>query len=516
MSPPRAPGIVYLVGAGPWDPGLLTLRGRALLERADTVVYDYLANPALLAFAPTADHILVGEGASRPSQDEINRLLVERGLAGDVVVRLKGGDPFVFGRGGEEVIALAAAGVPFEVVPGVTAAVACAAYAGIPVTHRAFGSTLGFVTGHERPDAEHGAADWGALARLSTVVLYMGARRLGQVCDALLGAGRAPSTPVALVRWGTRPDQRTLVTTLAEAAAAVDEAGLTPPMIVIVGEVVTLRPAVSWYERRVLHGLRIAITRSAGQALALAERLEELGAEVVPFPTIEFAKPADPAPLEAALRALPTYDWVIFTSANGVDFGLDALRTAGLDPRAFGAARIACIGPATARRLEERGVLADRVPPTFVAEALLHTFLADGAAGRRFLLLRAEVAREVLPEGLRAAGATVDVVTAYRTCPATLPQELVDRVGAGGVDLVTFTASSTVRHFCERFEPSALTALQARVAAVCIGPVTAESARAAGFRIAVTATEFTIPGLVDALAAWRAEQGENENSSAPA
>jgi uroporphyrinogen III methyltransferase/synthase len=329
------------------------------------------------------------------------------------------------------------------------------------------------------------------------------------------GAGRAPSTPVALVRWGTRPDQRTLVTTLAEAAAAVDAAGLRPPMIVIIGEVVHLRPAIAWYERRVLYGLRIAVTRSAGQAAPLADRLEELGAEVVPFPTIEFAPPSDPAPLAAAIRSLPTYDWVIFTSANGVDFALDALRAAALDPRAFGGARIACIGPATARRLEERGLLADRVPDAFVAEALLETFLADGVAGRRFLLLRAEVAREVLPDRLREAGATVDVVTAYRTGPATVPPTVVERIATGAIDLVTFTASSTVRHFCERFEPGALAALQAQIQAVCIGPVTAETARAAGFRIAVTAETFTVPGLVDALAAWRSGHRTVEIGSGP-
>jgi uroporphyrinogen III methyltransferase/synthase len=291
---------------------------------------------------------------------------------------------------------------------------------------------------------------------------------------------------------------------------------LRPPILVIVGEVVGLRQTVAWFERRLLYGLRIAVTRSAGQSGPLAERLEELGAEVVPFPTIEFAPPVESAPLEAALRALPTYDWVIFTSANGVDFALDALHSVRLDPRAFGGARIACIGPATARRLEERGLLADRVPPEFVAEALLETFLADGAAGRRFLLLRAEVAREVLPDRLRAAGATVDVVTAYRTRPADVPSDIVARVAAGGIDLVTFTASSTVRHFCERFDAMTLAAVQARVEAVCIGPVTAETARAAGFRVAVTAATYTVPGLVDALAVWRSGRVRDENRSVPA
>ncbi len=500
-----AAGFVYLVGAGPWEPGLLTVRGRELLGRADVVVYDYLANPELLAFAPKAEHVLVGEGAHRITQDEIGRLLVERALAGQTVVRLKGGDPFVFGRGGEEATALVDAGVPFEVVPGVTAAVACAAYAGIPVTHRGFGSTLAFVAGHARI-GEAGGVDWDAVARMGTVALYMGARNLPAITQSLMRAGRSPTTPVALIRWATRPDQETHVSTLGDAAADAERLGLAPPLMVLVGEVVSLRDRLTWFEKRPLSRLRIAITRSTAQAGTMAERLRELGADVVHVPTIELVPPADPAPLNAALGQLGAYDWIVFTSANGVDFGLDALYASGRDPRAFGKAQLACIGPATAKRLRERGLVADLVPESFVAEGLLDAFLPNGQthSDARFLLLRAEVAREVLPDTLRAAGAHVDVVTTYRTQAAAVEPSVRARIAAGDVDVVTFTASSTVRHFCDLLSAPERAHVVGRVKAVCIGPVTRDTALAAGFDVVATAEEYTVPGLIEALARWRA------------
>ena len=309
-----------------------------------------------------------------------------------------------------------------------------------------------------------------------------------------------------MVRWATRPDQQTIITTLGEAAAAAEQAGLAPPMTVIIGEVVRLRSVIGWYERRALHGLRIVVTRSAGQSGPLAERLVELGAQLIMLPTLEFVSPRDPAPLAAALGRLDAYDWVIFTSANGVDFAMDALRSGGRDARAFGRARIACVGPATARRLEERGLIADLVPDAFVAEGLLERLLADRPAECRYLLLRAEVARELLPDQLRAAGGHVDVVDAYRTRPAAVDEAALSRVRTGELDLVTFTASSTVRHFCELIGPDALPAIQACVPAICIGPVTAETARASGFRVAAVADAYTIPGLVDALVTWRAAE----------
>lgn len=513
---PRAPGYVYLVGAGPWDPGLLTLRGRELLARADVIVHDYLVNPELLEHArPDAERVAVGGRGRRLSQARINALLVEQARAGSVVVRLKGGDPFVFGRGGEEAEALVQAGVPFEVVPGVTAAVACAAYAGIPVTHRGYGSTLAFVTGHQRADGEPAAdIDWSALARMSTVVFYMGARNLDRLARRLRAAGRAPETPVALVRWATRPDQQTVVTTLGACAADMERAGLEPPLTVIVGDVVSLRARIGWYERKPLHGLRVVVTRSQGQQGPLAERLRELGAEVVPLPTIRFEPPADAAPVQRAIEALGIYDWVIFTSANGVDFFLDALWGAGRDPRAFGAARVGSIGPATARRLEERGLRADVVPEAFVAEGLIEVLRAEGVGGRRVLIPRAEVAREVLPETLTELGATVDVVPVYRTVPAPIDPAIRDRVAAGDVDVVTFTASSTVHHFCRLFSDRELETVRRHVRAACIGPITEQSAREAGFEVAVSAETYTIPGLIEALVAWRT--GDRETGDTPA
>lgn len=504
-----APGFVYLVGAGPWDPGLLTLRGRALLARCDTVVYDYLVNPELLGHAPDgAERIPVGRKPERLDQDRINDLLVTRARAGEVVVRLKGGDPFVFGRGGEEAEALVAAGVSFEVVPGVTAAIAGAAFAGIPVTHRGYGSTLALVTGHRAVFAADDV-DWSALARMSTVALYMSVRRLPAIRDALIDAGRAPETPVALIRWASRPDQETVVTTLEGCAEAARDAGLEPPMTILVGEVVELRRRIGWYEQRPLWGRRVAVTRSQGQQGPLAHRLHELGAEVVPLPTIAFEAGPE-APVAAAIARLGAYDRVIFTSANGVDYFLDALYAAGRDPRAFGAARLACIGPATARRLRARGLVADTVPETFVAEGLLDALLEEGIAGQRILIPRAAVAREILPETLRAHGAEVEVLPVYRTVQPPIDPAALARVVDGEVDLVTFTSSSTVHHFRALFDDATFAAVKGHVGAACIGPITADTAREHGLRIAVVAERYTIPGLVDALVALG--RGEREAS----
>lgn len=503
------PGFVYLVGAGPWDPGLLTLRGRELLARADAVLYDYLVNPELLDhLPPQAERVPVGAPPDRMTQAEINAALVERAQRGQVVVRLKGGDPFVFGRGGEEAEALVHAGVPFEVVPGVTAAIAGAAFAGIPVTHRGYGSTLAFVTGHRAADGDaRDGVDYPALARMSTVAFYMGVRNLDAVAAGLIAAGKRKETPVALIRWASRPDQETVVTTLEGCAAAATAAGLEAPMTILIGEVVALRDRIGWYEQRPLYKTRVAITRSQGQQGALAHRLAELGAEVIALPTIAF-EPADPAPIQAAIEHLATYDRVIFTSANGVDAFLDALYAAGRDPRAFAAARIACIGPATARRLRERGLVADQVPHQFVAEALIDALLEEGVAGQRILIPRAEIAREILPDTLRAHGAHVDVLAAYRTVPPPVDAAALARIANGEIDLVTFTSSSTVQHFRALFDDPTFERVRARIGAACIGPITADTARAHGLRVAVMATEYTIPGLVDALARSRGGRQE--------
>jgi len=472
---------VALVGAGPGDPGLLTVRGAQLLAAADVVFYDSLAEASLLDLAPaTAERRFVGKrpGAPMP-QDEINALLVEHGRAGRRVVRLKGGDPFVFGRGGEEAEALAAAGVPFEVVPGVTSAVAVPAYAGIPVTHRGLATSFTVVTGHSRHavDAE---TDWESLARAGgTIVVLMGVAHRAEIAARLMAGGLAPETPVAAVHWGTRPDQTTTRTTL----VALEHAMLEPPAVIVIGPVAGLD--LGWYERRPLFGRRVVVTRAREQAADVVTRLRDLGADVVELPVIGIAEPGDGgAALRAAGARLATYDWVVFTSANAVTALLASVR----DTRAFGSARVAAVGTRTAEVLASHGVVADLVPERFVAEGLLDVW-PDGAG--TVLVPRAASAREVLPDGLRARGWQVDVVEAYRTVPVRPPAPQLAKVG--GADAVMFSSSSTVKHFL---------AVSERVPPVvaCIGPVTAHAAEAAGLHVDVVAEEHTMAALVDALA----------------
>lgn len=496
-------GIVHLVGAGPWRPDLLTVRGLTLLRRADVVVHDYLANPALLEAArPDAEVIRVGRGAERMSQAAINALLVERAQGGATVVRLKGGDPLVFGRGAEEAEALHAAGIPFEIVPGVTAAVAAAAFSGVPVTDRRYGSTLAFLTGHRKADAADDV-DWAALARMDTLVVYMGAARLGHIARALIAAGKPASTPVAVVSWATRPDQEIRLSRL-DACVDLD---VEAPSTIIIGEVVDLRDRAAWFERLPLHGLRIVVTRSAAQQAGFSARLAELGAEVIAAPTIEIVDRGESAAAKAAVANLGRYDWVLFTSANGVRAFFDAIWLHGRDARALAGARIGCIGPATAQALEARGVRCDLVPDAFVAEGLLEALRAAGAAGSRILLPRAKIARELLPEELRAAGAEVDVLPIYETVAPAIDPAVIARIAAGEADLITFTASSTVHHLRARFDDAAWARICARSAAACIGPITARTARDAGLRVAISAETYTIPGLVEALCAWRRDAG---------
>src|SRR3954454_6957850 len=429
---------VYLVGAGPGDPGLLTVRGAEILSRADVVVYDSLSVSSLLDLAPpSAERVNVGKAPGHPTmpQEDINALLVERGKSGAVVVRLKGGDPFVFARGGEEAESLAAAGVPYEVVPGISSAIAVPAYAGIPVTMRHSSELFTVITGHEDPD-KGGELDWEAVARLGgTIVILMGIGRLTKIVDRLLAGGLDPATPVAVVRWGPPPEQHTVRATLGTIVAHRDE--LASPSVIVVGRVAA--KDLSWFESRPLFGRTVIVTRAREQASALVARLRAEGADTVEVPVIRIDEPADGGVARrAAARALrdATYEWVVFTSANGVERFFTELR----DARDLGGVQVAAIGPGTARALAERGVVADLVPDRFVAEALLAAF--PRVAGRgRLLLARAEVARDVLPDGLRAAGWQVDVVDAYRTVVADVSE--ADREALGRADVVTFTSSST-------------------------------------------------------------------------
>ena len=500
-------GIVYLVGAGPGDPGLLTVRARELLGACDDVVYDALVSEELLTASlgeRAVERHFVGKrgGASGSArQPDIEALLVRLARTGRRVVRLKGGDPFVFGRGGEEAQALARAGIPFEIVPGVTAGIAGPAYAGIPVTHRGVATAVTFVTGHEDPETGEGATDWRALARsAATLVLYMGVRTLPDVARELLAGGRPPETPAAVVERGTFPEQRVITGTLATIADRAREAGVIAPAITIVGEVVRLRDEIAWLERRPLAAQRIVVTRARAQASSLSVRLRELGAEVVEMPAIRF-EAFDPAPLYRALDSVREYDWLIFTSQNAVELVWRAMRTRGLDARSLGHARIAAIGRATADTLLERGLAADVVPERFVAESLLEALAGrDDVRRGRILLARAEDARDVLPDGLREMGAQVDVLPIYRTVlDGGGAARVAARLRGGDIDLVTLSSSSTAQFFVD-----AVGAEAARMAPVAsIGPITSATARALGLRVVVESPEATIPALVDAIVAYR-------------
>src|SRR6266545_1388512 len=623
------PGIVYLVGAGPGDPGLITVAGLERLKEADVVVYDRLVSPTLLEHArPEAEGIFVGKTPSvilsddlagarnqapsrrdlggeagsvrggvgtrgtRPEplgagalshresgvshdQDAINQLLIEKAREGKRVVRLKGGDPFVFGRGGEEAEALRAAGIPFEVVPGVTSAVAVPAYAGIPVTHRGAASSFAVITGHEAEEEgrrkDEGAdggvpatIDWAKLATATdTLVFLMGTKTLPNIVEHLIANGRSPDTPVAVIRWGTTPEQRTVTGSLADIVERVADAGLTPPAITVVGEVVRLRENLLWFERRPLFGKRVLITRTRRQASKLARLLAAAGAIPIELPAIEIEPTADPAAVDAAASALARgeYAWTVFTSANAIDLWFDHLRERNLDARAFAATKVAAIGPATAEALAERGIRADLVPDEYVAEAVVEALClrlteaplsarpeepwvvarggrrlegSSGGTTPRVLIPRAKSARPELVEGLRAAGAEVDEVTLYRAAvPESAPAEALSLLRDGAIDIVTFTSSSTVRNLAAMLDGdlSALTGApspvilsgdhagarnhvsprrnlggeagsarrRSRPLIACIGPITAKTAEALGLRVDVVAEEYTVEGLVRAI-----------------
>ena len=496
-------GRVFLVGAGPGDPGLLTLRGREVLEQAEVVVYDYLANEDFLRLAPPeAERIYVGKkgGDHTMSQERITELLVEKGK-GNLVVRLKGGDPFVFGRGGEEAQALVSAGIPFEVVPGVTAAVAVPAYAGIPLSHRDYAASMAFVTGHERDDSENSKIAWERLATgVGTLVFFMGVKNLPEICRNLLEHGRAPGTPVAVIRWGTTPDQRTVVGTLENIVHRVKEANIKPPAITVVGEVVNLREQLNWFEARPLFGRRIVVTRAREQSSEFKAVLAELGASCIEFPTIEIQPPPSWDPLDAAVADLPRYQWVIFTSVNGVRFFMERLRAAGLDARALGGIRIAAIGPKTAQCLETYGLRPDLLPKEYRAESVLEEMAGLELNGTRILIPRAMVARDILPDTLRERGSLVDVVPAYQTVlPGEGRSKVLDRLNGGEIDCITFTSSSTVINFFSLFKRDEILPLLKKVSIACIGPVTAETAKQHGVDVHVMPSEYTIEGLVAAI-----------------
>jgi uroporphyrinogen III methyltransferase/synthase len=504
MNTPPANGKVYLVGAGPGDPGLITVKGLDCIRKADVIIYDYLASPALLAHVgEDAETIYVGKkgGDHTLSQDGINALIVEKARTGLTVTRLKGGDPFIFGRGGEEAEVLIAAGIPFEIVPGVTSAIAAPAYAGIPLTHRKFTSTVAFITGHEEPGKDESNIDWPSLAKgIGTLVFLMGVKNLPHIVRQLTENGKPADTPVALVRWGTTTRQTTVVGTLATIVQRVEAARLKSPAIIVVGEVVRLRETMQWFEKRPLLGKRIVVTRARTQASDLVRRLSELGAACLECPTIKVEPPSDWAPLDGAIANLADYHWVIFTSVNGVKFFFHRLFALGQDVRALHRVHTAAIGPVTAERLMDYGLKTDIVPESYRAESVVAAFGSQNLAKQAILIPRAAEARPVLPVELTRMGARVDEVPVYRTVPATDgAAELLIQLEKKQVDLVTFTSSSTATNFksllpTERFED-----LIRDLTVASIGPITTETAEKLGFRVRITAQTYTIEGLCDAI-----------------
>jgi uroporphyrinogen III methyltransferase/synthase len=497
-------GKVFLVGAGPGDIGLITVKGKHLIDSADVVVYDALANSALLP--PGAretgrpELYYVGKrGGSKDSvtQEEINALLIKHAREGKRVVRLKGGDPFVFGRGSEEAQALNDASVAFEVVPGVTAGIAAPAYAGIPVTHRGLATSVTFVTGHEDPAKPGTQTNWSALAKAGgTIVMYMGVKTLSSISDALIEGGMPAEIPAAAIQWGTHPMQRTVVATLDTIAAKAEEQNITAPVITVIGWSVVLRDELNWFEQRPLFGKRIVVTRATQQAPILSDKLRELGTDVIEMPATRIAR-LDLAPLRAAIDNIADYNWLIFTSQNAVAIFWEQLLGRSRDARALAGLRIAAVGPATAGALLEHGFTVDVIPERFVAEGLLEIMSArDDVADSKVLYATAEGARDVLPAGLREIGADVVVIEVYRSIPDAEGAEVLARaIESGNVDLATFTSGSAVRGYIDAVGED----LALRVPAASIGPQTSDALREAGIEVKVEAKESTIEGLVAAV-----------------
>src|ERR1700682_6501346 len=500
---PKKDGRVYLVGAGPGDLGLVTLRAKECIEQADVIVYDHLANPEMLSWArESAEIIYAGKKAGEHAltQDEINALLVKKAQEGNQVVRLKGGDPFVFGRGAEEARAIVDAGIPFEIVPGITSAIAAPAYAGIPVTSRAQNSHVTFFTGHEDPAKAETSIDFAALAKLGvTQVMLMGVERIDSITREMMERGARADLPVALVRWGTTGRQETLVGTLADIAKRVADAGFEAPAVAVFGDVVALRENLNWYEKRPLSGKRIVVTRTRKQASALSEQLRALGADILELPTIRIEPPTELREFAELVQYSHAYDWIVFTSANAVDAFFELFFKLYDDAREIGASKIAAIGPSTAQRVRDFHLHVDLQPEEFVAESVVREFQKQGGVENlRILLARAEKARVVLPKQLADLGAIVDQGIAYRTVPETR-----DTTGARrrlleeGADLITFTSSSTVENFLALGLP-----WPKGMQVASIGPITSQTARDNGLKVEIEAKRHYIDGLVEAIGAF--------------
>lgn len=496
----RANGFVYLIGAGPGDPGLITVRGRDCIGKADVILYDYLANEHLLDYAaPHAERIYAGKvgGAHNREQWQINELLVEKALEGKVVARLKGGDPFVFGRGGEECETLVASGIPFEIVPGVTAGIGAAAYAGIPLTHRDFTTSVAFVTGHENPGKEASDIDWERLSLGSgTVVFYMGIKNLPLIAQNMMAHGRSAETPVALIRWGTRPEQEVLVGTLADIAEKARKAAFKAPAITVVGNVVTLRDKLRWFDNRPLFGKGILVTRAADQAGEFSRLLAGYGAQVFECPTIRIVPPETFAELDAAIDTLPSFAWLIFTSCNAVSSFFARLHDRGLDTRAIGPCRICAVGPKTAAALSTYGITADLVPADYKAEGVIEAFSALDMNGKRVLFPKADRARDLIPTELQKMGAEIEAPVAYRNViPESLPAEALQALEERRIRCITFTSSSTAQNLAAMLGENRLLNLLEGVAIASIGPITSRTCRELGLPVDIEPPAYTLEAL---------------------
>ncbi len=497
-------GKVYLVGAGPGDPALLTVRGKTCIEDADVLIYDYLASPSLLRYAKdSAEKIYVGKkgGDHTLSQEGINALIIDKAKTGLFVTRLKGGDPFIFGRGGEEAEELIKAGIDFEIVPGVTSAIAAPAYAGIPLTHRQYTSTVAFITGHEDPSKDASSINWHSLATgIGTLVFLMGVKNLPNIVERLVQNDRNPKTPVALIRWGTTSRQKTISGTLDNIVQKVNEAKLKAPAIIVIGEVVTLRKKMKWFETKPLFGKKIVVTRAREQASDLVTCLNQLGADVLECPTIKVVPVENIQPLKTAISNLSEYDWLVFTSVNAVKIFFDVLFEEGLDARALGHLQTATIGPATASGLLKFGIKTDIIPDSYQAESILEAFSRQHLSGKKILLPRADGARPVLPVELRNSGALVDEIIVYQACQDMENVEfLIDGLKNNTIDMVTFTSSSTVKNFKRILPEDIVCSFMKNVTVACIGPITATTAMEMGFKPGIVAETFTIPGLCESI-----------------
>jgi len=499
-------GKVYLIGAGPGDPGLLTLKGKSLIEKADVIVYDYLANETFLNYAKSrAELIYVGKsgGSHTMKQEDINSLLCEKAGNGHMVVRLKGGDPFIFGRGGEEAEVLVKAGIPFEVVPGVTSAIAAPAYAGIPLTHRDYTATVAFITGNEDPAKEQSNIDWAKISTgIGTLVFLMGIGNIEAIAAELIKHGRSPDTPAAVIHRGTVSAQKSIEAKLSNIAAVAKKENIKPPGIIVVGDVVRLRHELNWFEKRPLFGKKIIVTRAREQASQFLAGLTELGAECIEFPTIKVVPPLSWEEMDKAIQNLEDYRWLIFTSVNGVDYFFRRLYELGMDVRSIRDAKVAAIGPKTAEAVKGHGINPDLVPDEYRAESVIEAFKGHDLQRVNILLPRAQEAREILPEELRKMGARVDVVEAYRTI---MPEEDAHKLTAmlenGEIDMATFTSSSTVLNFLSMFRDKRLNLLQwmEKVAVACIGPITAKTAEDNGIKVTLSPEEYTMDALTTAI-----------------